>query len=362
MIENVIDTTEYCRHCLMCRHVDPVGHVSHNETLTPHGWGQLVASERRGMISWNDDTVDRLFAFADNGNCRTHCVTSQPLPEAIAAVRAEVVEDGRAPDTVYELEERLREWENPYEEQAPEPAEGSGEVALFVGDAARYLRPSVLDAALRLVDGLGMDPVLIGRGRNSGFLASSIGLRDVASTLAESNLADLDASGAERLVVLSPEGKFAFSQMYDERLGLGVPEDVEIVELVELLAEQNGANGLSLSGDGPSESYAYLDPTHAVRLPERHEAPRALLDRVRSGERKELFWRKERAHPCGNLALRYTHPDLAESLTRARIEDALDVGARAVVTEDAGTLDQLLLYSEAGSPEVESLYELLADE
>lgn len=361
MLENVIETTEYCRHCLMCRHVDPVGNVTHNESLTPHGWGQLVASERRGMIRWSEDAVDRLFAFADNGNCRIHCVTSQPLPEAIAAVRAEVVAEGLAPDSVYALEERLREWENPYEEQRPEGGEGSGKTALFVGDATRFLRPAVLEAVRILLEEAGVDPVLIGRGRNSGFLASSIGLPEVARDLAEANLAELVESAAERLLVLSPEQKFAFGQMYEERLGLEFPDDVELVEVVELLADRTETDEWTVSADGRDEPYAYLDPTHAVRLPGRHAAPRRLLDAALSGDRRELFWRKERAHPCGNLALGYTHPEIAEALTGARLEDAREVGARMVVTEDPGTLAELYRHVDSGSIRVESLYELLAE-
>lgn len=361
MIENVIETTEYCRHCLMCRHVDPVGHVSHNETLTPHGWGQLVASERRGMVSWDEDTVDRIYAFADNGNSRAHCVTSQPLPEAIAAVRAEIVEAGTAPDVVYELQERLREWENPYEDREPGAVEGSGDTALFVGDAARYLRPNVLDAARALLDDLDLDAVPVGRGRNSGFLASSLGLRDVATDIAEANLADLEAAGADRLIVLSPEGKFAFSQMYEERLGVEPPANVEVIELVDLLADRYEEEAGNLPRNGASGAYAYLDPTHAVRLPDRHQAPRTLLESVRGGERKELFWRKERAHPAGNLALEYTHPKLATALTRARLEDAREVGAGTVFTEDASTLHHLTQHSDAGVVKVVSFFEYLAE-
>src|SRR5690606_13132360 len=98
---NPIDATELCRHCLMCRHVCPVGNITRMETLTPHGWAQLVALERRGLSTWNPETVDALYKCADCGSCRAHSVYSTPLPEAIAAARASLVEQGLAPTLVY---------------------------------------------------------------------------------------------------------------------------------------------------------------------------------------------------------------------------------------------------------------------
>ena len=76
----IIDTIENCRYCLMCRHICPVGHVTAKETFTPHGWGLLIASVERGLLSWNEDTVSALYNCSDCGTCRAHCVTDQPLP------------------------------------------------------------------------------------------------------------------------------------------------------------------------------------------------------------------------------------------------------------------------------------------
>src|SRR5690606_1015991 len=148
-----------CRHSLMCRHVCPVGNITRKETLTPHGWAQLVALERRGLSRWTPETVDALYKCADCGNCRTHCGYRNPLPDGIAAARAEVAADGLAPAVVYELAEILKKWENPFVPAGPERAEGQGEVALFVGDEAHHVKPESLSAALALLRAVGVDPV-----------------------------------------------------------------------------------------------------------------------------------------------------------------------------------------------------------
>lgn len=361
-IENPIDATENCRYSLMCRHVCPVGHVTHLETLTPHGWALTIASVRRKMLTWNSETVDVLYKCADCGNCRSHCATDQPLPEAIAAARAEVAAQNLAPAAVYDLDSALREWGNPYEKQTPLPVHGRATTALFVGDEARYLWPAALEAALTLLRAVNVEPVLIGSGRNNGYLASSIGCPETAATLAQANLDDLAASGAQKLLVLTPGDYFTFKQLHDERLGLSLPADIELVELVPFLAEQLEAGILRFKDTSSAAAYAYVDPTHSSRVKTRYEAPRRLLSAVFGAPGRELFWRRERTHPSGNLALAFTQPELARMLTHSRLLDAQRSGAQLIITEDPGSLYYLNREAAEFGLHVQGLYELLANE
>ena len=344
----------------MCRHMCPVGHVSHLETLTPHGWGQIVASEKRGLLTWNASTVDVMFSCADCGVCQSHCVTDQPLPDAIVAVRNQLVNNGLAPDAVGKLKARLEAWENPYAEQKTKEPDGSGQYALFVGDAAPYLWPDLIPAALKLLSAIDITPVLIGNGRNSGNLASSLGLVDVAKKLAEKNVKELQDSGATQLLVLTPGDYYTFNTLYTERLGISMPENVQLFDVVSLLDDRHRAGAIGFKRIEMGLPYAYVDPTHTVRVLDRVEAPRRLLNAVLPTPVLELFWRKERAHPIGDGALQFLKPDLSRSLTEARNVDAVDAGAQGIVTEDPAALYHLNQLSSSGLP-VKGLYELLAD-
>ena len=344
----------------MCRHVCPVGHTTGLETLTPHGWGLLIASERRGLIEWNEDSVYKLYSCADCGTCRAHCVTDQPLPHAIALARAQVVERNLAPPIVDELDQKFGEWGNPYRTEAPKAVEGQGDVALFVGDEAAYLRPDVLDAALTLLNAIGIEPVLIGVGRNSGYMASSLGLPDTAGKLAQANLADLASSGASRLLVLNPGDYFAFNQLYPERLDLTLPQGVALAEVTPLLAAALDAGEIAFKRTAPGAPYAYVDPSHSVRVTTRYDAPRKLLAAIMPMPGKELFWRRERSHPVGSTSLKFANPPFADHLTWARLGDARQVGVQRLFTEDAGTLHALSAHASRFGLQVESLYETLA--
>ncbi len=361
-LENVIDTIENCRYCLMCRHIASVEYVTHKETLSPHGWALVIASVRRGLLEWDQDTVDVIYSAPDHGNSRAHCVTNQPLPEAIAAIRAEIVDQQLAPQVVYEIDELLREYGTPFARRKPGAVPGEGKVALFVGDEAQYLWPKALTAASDILAALGIQPVMIGVGRNSGFLASSLGLPDTARQLAEATLDELRASGANRLLVLSPGDYFTFNQLYDERLGIEFPDEVELLELIQLLAEHLEGGEIEFNKVTDEVPYAYVDPTHAVRVPKRHDAPRQLLAAVMPGSPRELFWRRERGHPVGSTALQFTKPDISEQLTAARLRDAQQSGARLLFSDDSGTLKQLDNLAEKFGIQVKGFYELLFDQ
>lgn len=361
-LENVIDTIENCRYCLMCRHIASVECVTHKETLSPHGWALVIASVRRGLLEWDQDTVDVIYSAPDHGNSRAHCVTNQPLPEAIAAIRAEIVSQQLALPIVYEIDEVLREYGTPFAKRKPGVVSREGGVALFVGDEAQYLWPKTLKAASDLLAAMGIHPVMIGVGRNNGYLASSLGLPDTAKQLAEANLGELRASGAKRLLVLSPGDYFTFSQLYDERLGIEFPKEVELLELAQLLADSLKGGEIEFNKLTDEVPYAYVDPTHAVRVPKRHDAPRQLLAAVMPSSPRELFWRRERSHPVGSTALQFTKPDIAEQLTAARLSDAQQSGAKLLFSDDPGTLKQLDNLAEKYGVQVKGLYELLIDQ
>jgi Fe-S oxidoreductase len=73
-----------------------------------------------------------------------------------------------------------------------------------------------------------------------------------------------------------------------------------------------------------------------------------------------MFWRESRAHPCGNTALQFTQPAISDQLTQARLNDAVNAGARRIITEDPDCLAHLSRHAPQYGLQVEGLYEFLA--
>jgi Fe-S oxidoreductase len=359
-LENVAATLESCRFCLMCRHVDPVSHVAFNEALTPHGIALTATSQKRGLVEWNQESVKVIYSDVDGGNARAHCVTNKPFSEAVAAVKAEIVAKGFAPQSVYDVHEKLLKYHSAYGQERLEPNRQKSDTALFVGDEAHYLWPNAIDAGIKLLKALGYKLALVGRGQSNGFLASSLGFPELAETQAKGILEDIQNSSAKQVITLSVGDTFVLTQLYPERLGVSLPKNVQVTDVLSLLATALEKKKLSFKQSKDKSSYAYIDPTHAVRVPNRFDAPRVLLKAVLLGEAKELFWRRERAHPVGSTAVQFTNPELAEKLTRARLEDALNTGAKQLYCEDPATLHHLNKYAKDYGLEVKGLYELLA--
>ena len=347
---------ENCRYCLMCRHAAPVGHVMHDETVTPHGIALVAASVNRGLLDWNPSSVDVLYAEPDTGNCRAHCVTDQRLPAAIAAIRAAVCAEGLAPPSVYQIHERLARTGSAFGERLA--SSGAADVALFVGDEAHNLRPACVTSVYALLRAIRVEVAPIGIGASTGYMACSLGFPETARTQALTCLEEIRAAGARKVLVLAPVDLFAFRKLYPERLDITWPPDIELVDLATFLAAQLAKGTLRLrpgSGDA-----TYIDPTHAVRTPERFGPVRELCDAALGQPPRELFWRRDRAHPVGSTALQFSRPDIAEALTRARLEDARRTGASTLLCEDPGTLHHLERYASEYGLTIHGLFNTLA--
>jgi len=343
----------------MCRHVDPLDQIFHRETLTPHGIALTAISEQRGLITWNEDWVDVIFSEVDAGIAQANCVTDQPFSDAVALVKADLVKAGLAPDSVYKLDKKLQNQASPFGQDPLETTTNKGSTALFVGDESHFLWPGAIEAAVKLLEALGENPVLISRGKSNGFLASSLGLLDTARKQASTILKELEVVGASKLVVLSPGDAFTFSNLYNERLGISWPDTVEVVDLITLLANALSSGEISFEPAVTDKTSAYVDPTHASRAPNRYESPRLLLRAILPETPLELFWRKKRTHPVGNTSLQFTHPELAKALTQGRLEDARSRGIEVLYTEDPSTLFHLQNHAQEYNLEIRGLYEKL---
>ena len=270
-------TTDSCRYCWMCRHVCPVGFVTKRETHTPHAWALLIASVTRGVSAWNADTVDALYHCADCGCCESHCATTSRCPRRSSARAPAWPPPAWRPAAAVDVQARLERWGSIHGDPGPRPAQATGPVGLFVGDAVPAGETRGVDAALRLLARAGLDAVVVGAGRSTGLVASALGFVDTAKTLAAAVLADVAASGCRQLLVLGPGDRFAFERAYASRLGVTWPEGVRVRE-VDGRAGRGARqrHAARSSRRRTAVPWAYQEPDHAVRVGDR-PWPRQLL-------------------------------------------------------------------------------------
>ena len=103
--------------------------------------------------------------IADCGCCESHCATHQPLPEAIVGARAGLAAAGLAPAAAVDVQARLERWGSIHGDSGPRPAQATGPVGLFAGDAVPAGETRGVDAALRLLARAGLEAVVVGAGQ-----------------------------------------------------------------------------------------------------------------------------------------------------------------------------------------------------
>ncbi len=351
------------RYCLMCRHVCPVERSTKREATSPHGWALLIASVGRGLLTWDADSVDTLYQCADCGLCQANCATDRPLPAAIVAARAAVVEAGAGPQAVTALDARLRALGHPYDSPAPpladNPADdgaGAATVGLFVGAATAWERPAAVAAALALLRAAGVTARLLSTARSGIYLPYTVGLWDTARHLGAATLAEIAAAGVGTVVTLCKEDAHAFAHVYPE-VGVALPDGLAVVEFTDWLAEQVAEDRLHFTAQagGP---VAYHDPCHTPRLPQTGAA-RRLVAALTGAPPVELLWRGQHAAPCGALGgFPFTAPALGAALAGERLTAAQAAGATLLVTDDPQCTAHLARYAD-GLP-IGNLIELAA--
>jgi Fe-S oxidoreductase len=284
------------------------------------------------------------------------------LPAALKAARAEVVRLGKQPAAVIEIDRKLREWGNAYGEYSRQPPAASsqhGNVGLYVGATAQFLRPQAIEAAQKLLGATGIHPVLLSAGRSSGYLPYALGLWDTARDLAQQTLDEIESSGVQEVLTLTAEDAHAIKHVTYE-LGLRPPRQVRVTQIAEYLAPQVVQGQLKIR---PLEMPAatYHDPCHALALPDHAQAARQLVVALTGSAPREMLWREKRAAPCGATGgLEFTQPKLAAAMARKRLDGARDIGAAVVLTDDPHCVSHLAPH--ADGLRVQNLIEVLAEQ
>ena len=218
-------------------------------------------------------------------------------------------------------------------EVEPGVAQGRSDTVYWVG-AAPFLaaafpsfRPTALDsarAAIRLLNRLGIRPLVLARERSSGHDLLWTGDREAFERLAAANLQALRESGATTVVVSSPEDCYTLKVSYAELPGR---QPLEIRHLSEVVAERVS----ELRFREWPHRVSYHDPCRLGRGLGVYEAPRAVLEAIPGLELVEMERSRELAPCCGTSCwiqcTRYS-----KAMQRRRLEEAAAAGAEALVT------------------------------
>ncbi len=329
---------DYCMECGVCTRSCPVALELSN--FSPRQMIKRTMKEPEGKILDSQE----IWACLSCSRCSDRCPVEIDFPEFIRGLRQKARQRGNVPrlshhgmfQTMVNLQASgTNQQRIAWAKEAGKIAE-TGEVFYFSGcitfyDAAfKYLNLSMIDTAknnLRLLNKLGIEPVVSNDERCCGHDAFWAGDTKTFDILAQKNMETIKKSGAKTVVFGCPEGYSIFKEVYGERFG---PLDFEIVHISQFLAREIPKSGLSFK-QGSLSSVTFQDPCRLGRRSKVFDAPRDLIGLVPGVEIWEMEHNRENAICCGTtawMACSYC----SKTMQALRIKEAGESGAKALIT------------------------------
>lgn len=179
-------------------------------------------------------------------------------------------------------------------------------------------------SAVRLLNALGVSPVILVDERCCGRDLYDLGDREGFMALARHNLKEIERSKAKEVLTICPECAFTLKETYSKEIG-GVPFGVR--HIAEFLSGR--LSGLRFARG--AERFAFHDPCYLCRYLGVDEAPRALLEALSSEKPVELD-RTRRSAPCCGAGSWVNHGPHTRTAVNERLKEAHARGAEALVT------------------------------
>lgn len=316
---------EACRFCWMCRHLCPVGLKTGKEVNTPRAKGLLISMEKRGF-AFDRDTAQVMYECCLCGSCTNDCATGYEPPLFIREARTQIMVEGLAPKAVDGVVDKLAATGNMYGETAGKFSRlsdalaglpGKAPVALYIGDVAAYRAPQMAKALISLLKKAKVDFTVIKDEANAGTdLGDLMGFTQEAQEQGKKCAAQLNASGAETIVVLDPYNAVTFKHEYPQ---WGCALKAQVVTATAFVAQLLKEG--KLVPQAKAAEVTYHDSARLARDLDEHQPARDILAAC-GVKLDEMFLNKRMAKCCGSSIFKAYAPELALLTAQGRWEDA----------------------------------------
>jgi heterodisulfide reductase subunit D len=319
-----------CLRCAECHEGCPVYREGMNESYSARGKIRLMRAVMDGEIGLTPGVQERINRCLNCNACMARCpagldtdmlilrarcdmrAAGIPVPEGLAGVRANIAEKrnpfGLAPD-------ERGAW------LAPGAATRKSDLAYFAGCAVSYSQNRMAKAALRILDGAGIDYTALGNDeRCCGDPLLRMGLREEAEALIAENRESFRRRGVKTI--------FTSCAGCTKSLRHSLSDEFEVLHVTELLNRLADEGRVEFEKSFPKR-VVYIDGCDQGRHAGVYEAPRALLRRLPEAEVLEMRQNRDMAICCGGPFIA-AYPDLAKKIAVNRIQDALEVNAEVI--------------------------------
>ncbi|MGD0919240.1 MAG: (Fe-S)-binding protein [Thermodesulfobacteriota bacterium] len=357
-LKDFLNTWSICgTECGACYYHGPI--IPHNWLdLPPHDWGppsrkcpsfeyfkfKAYSGVGRGDLASivhddssypiTEDLMHVMYTCTGCGICSEICYKLRPLT-AIFAIREELLErGGQLPEPLAKIDSDIDKVGNIFGATRPlkimEGVPTTGKDLYFAGCIARFQRPEVVEATVKVLRAAGIDVAHLGNDeRCCGLIPRHDGNTPIFERMAAQNIDAFRKAGAKRVIVSCAHCYKTLR--VDYRLIAGdLP--FEVVHIAELFSQLIDQKKIELSKD-IERKVTYHDPCFLGRYCHILDEPRKVLRNIPGLELVEMERYGKWSYCCGSgtKITSACYPEFTAAVTKERLEEGKQV-ADTIVT------------------------------
>jgi len=331
-----------CGYCVStCEQFSGRGWESHS----PRGKYAYLREVLAGREKFDQKMINKFLLCTTCEVCNTRCQLNIPVEHNWMAMRGKLInEEKRMTFPPFEmmaaaLRGEKNIWAGKREKRAdwvPEDIKpkikDKADVLYFAGCTASYVNSDAATASVRLLDKAGIEFSYMGTDEACCGVPMKIsGKWDVFEEIVEHNITEALKRGAKTIVTSCPACGLAWKEMYAgvaKKKGLDFP--FEVKNYSEVAAEALAKGKLKFDHEVKAK-VAFHDSCHAGRAQGIYEPPRELIAAIPGVELVEMEHNRENGMCCGSVLTLIGESPVAPKLGGARIQEAIDVNADALL-------------------------------
>lgn len=308
------------------------------ESYGARGKMALAQALIEGVIEYDEDIADRVFACTSCGACQQECFKYLSLGDIYEAMKQDLADRHLVPQGIDALADPLATEGNPYgkpHDKRSNWAPGrerfgrTAEVVLYAGCTPSYVRRGIARSAYTILEALGVDFALLDDEVCCGHPQIAMGKPEDAKALLDRNLTSIARSGAKTVVFACPGCLETFREQAPRLMGNVLP--FAAVHMTEFLAASRAFTHRSLAKQ--ARVFTYHDPCTLGRGLGIYDAPRTVASAVPGSRSVEMPRTRERSYCCGNGGfVRYDHEPMSLETQQTRLDEATRTGADTVLS------------------------------
>ncbi len=327
---------ESCRFCWMCRHVCPIGNADGQERNTARARALMVSLVCRGTEKL-EDAASNIYECSLCGACTNNCKTGWDPKIFIQETKTEIVLEGKVPEEVAPVIERLGKTGSPFEGDDSHLYNkyNDGKTLLLIGKNAAIKDASSVVEALELLNKSCVDARLDERADDTGYAYYFL-CGKTKETVEKAKESAAAIAKYEKVIVYNPvELSFILHQWREWGIELPLKVIAFHDALIELI--ENGKIAIEKS----ERRYALQDNYAYARELDDEKTARKIIDLC--GKREEMLLIGKEANLGGNLIMAEYMPKTMALVAKNRWVNAENMGCKTLVCENP---DEHVLLSE----------------